>query len=119
MIEEMTASNTIEFDDFLKIDIRAGKITAAERVLKSDKLLKLTVDFGAMGSRQIIAGIGKSYSPEVLVGTITSFVVNLAPRKLMGLESHGMILAGENLLTPGDVTISFFVSAVTLGGRVG
>ncbi len=83
----------ITIDDFIAVDIRAGRVLSAERVPKSDKLLRLQVDFGSLGERQVLAGIGKSYSPEGLVGQKYAFLVNLPPRKMMGLESHGMILA--------------------------
>ncbi len=92
------AVTTLAFEDLQKVDLRVGKIVKAERVPKSDKLLCLQVDFGTATAqagdyRQIVAGIGKTYAPEDLIGRQTTFVTNLAPRKLMGLESHGMILA--------------------------
>jgi methionyl-tRNA synthetase len=85
---------TIAFDDFAKVELKLGEVKSAERVPKSDKLLKLQVDLGEpSGPRQIIAGIGLSYQPEQLVGKKLVIVANLAPRKLMGHESHGMVLA--------------------------
>lgn len=95
---EMVESQATEitFADFEKIDIRVGQIKSAERVPKSDKLLKLEVDFGLLGTRTILAGIGKAEaypSPAILVGNRYAFVVNLAPRKMMGILSHGMALA--------------------------
>lgn len=93
-METSQASSEITFDDFLKVDIRVGTIISAEKVEKSKKLLKLQVDFGEFGQRQILAGIAETFAvPEFLHGRQTLFVVNLAPRKMMGLESHGMILA--------------------------
>lgn len=86
----------ISFDDFAKVDIRTGTIEKAERVAKSDKLLKLDVNFGTLGSRVVLAGIGKSFEPEAVVGLTVLFVVNLAPRKMMGMESQGMILAAPD-----------------------
>ncbi len=84
----------ISYEDFQKIDVRVGTILAAEKVEKSDKLLKLDVDFGAViGKKQILTGMQKWYQPEDLVGMQTTFVANLAPRKMMGLESQGMIFA--------------------------
>ncbi len=84
----------ISFSDFEKLDIRAGTITSCGVVEGSEKLVKLTVDFGKeLGERQIIAGISKWYECNELVGKQALFVVNLEPRKLMGLESQGMILA--------------------------
>lgn len=86
----------ITFDDFVKVDIRAGTIHSAEAVPKSEKLLKLQVYFGEeIGTRTIMAGIAKSYSPENIKGLRVLAVVNLAPRKMMGVESHGMLLAGS------------------------
>ncbi len=85
----------IQYDDFAKMDIRIGTITAAERVPKSDKLLKLQVNDG-MGSRQILSGIAKHFAPEDLIGKQVTFLANLAPRKMMGHESAGMILMAED-----------------------
>lgn len=87
------ASKTISYDDFKKVKLVVGTVLLAERVPKSDKLLKLSVDIGEAVPRQIVAGIGKTFSPEYMVGKQFVFVANLPPRKLMGLESHGMILA--------------------------
>ncbi len=84
---------TINYDDFSKIDVRVGTIIVAERIEGSEKLLKLDVDFGEMGKRQILSGIAKWYTPEELVGLQTTFVVNLEPRKMMGMESQGMLFA--------------------------
>ncbi|QIP14416.1 methionine--tRNA ligase [Spirosoma aureum] len=87
--------NEITYDDFAKMDIRIGTITEAERVPKSDKLLKLKVDDG-LGGRQILSGIAKHFSPEDVIGKQVTFLANLAPRKMMGLESQGMILMAED-----------------------
>jgi methionyl-tRNA synthetase len=87
--------DTITYDDFAKLDIRIGTITEAERVPKSDKLLKLRVDDG-MGGRQILSGIAKHFAPEELIGKQVTFLANLAPRKMMGHESQGMILMAED-----------------------
>lgn len=83
-------------DEFQKMDLRVGKILAAERVEGSEKLLKLSIDIGE--SRQIISGIARSYAPEDLVGRKVVVIANLDPRMMMGLESQGMVLAahGEN-----------------------
>lgn len=86
----------ITFEDFLKVEMHIGTILSAERIPKSDKLLKLQIDFGNLGTRQIVAGIGHHFEPETIVGTKITAVLNLAPRKLMGIESHGMILAGSS-----------------------
>jgi methionyl-tRNA synthetase len=82
----------ISIDDFAKIELRVGKILAAERVPKSSKLLKLQVDLGTE-TRQIVAGIGTKYEPDALIGRLVAVVANLKPAKLMGIESQGMILA--------------------------
>lgn len=86
---------TIEFDDFTKIDLRTGTITAAEKVPKAKKLLKLTVDLGNE-ERTVVSGIAEFYKPEDLPGQTVVLVANLAPRKLRGVESQGMILMAEN-----------------------
>ena len=84
-------------DDFAKIDIRIVKVVSAERLEGSEKLIKLQVETGD-DTRQILAGIGKSYSPEDLVGRLLVAIVNLEPRIMMGEESQGMILAtGDDL----------------------
>lgn len=87
----------INFEDFIKLEIRIGKILSAEKVQDSNKLIKLKVDFGAE-QRQILACIAKYYEPESLVGKECPFVFNLAAKSLGGLESQGMILcpSGEN-----------------------
>jgi methionyl-tRNA synthetase len=98
----------IVFDDFGKIDIRIGTVTAAEKMPKSDKLLKLTVNTG-WETRIILSGIAKHFAPEEMVGKQVTFVANLAPRKMMGTESQGMILMAEDqdgklrLLQPNEV----------------
>lgn len=86
----------ISFEDFKKIELRIGLIKSAEPVDGSEKLLKLGVDFGELGERQILAGLAKNYSVDLLAGTKAVFVFNLEPRKLMGLESQGMILATDS-----------------------
>ena len=93
---------TIEFDDFAKMDIRIGEIIAAEKMDKSKKLLKLTVNDG-IKDRTILSGIAEYFKPEEVVGKQVSFLANLAPRKMMGLESEGMILMAEDA----DGSLSF------------
>ena len=80
-------------DEFRKVELRVGKILAAERVEGSEKLLKLQVDIGE--PRQIVSGIGKVYAPESLVGKEVVIVANLDPREMMGLTSQGMLLAAH------------------------
>jgi methionine--tRNA ligase beta chain len=82
----------ITFDDFIKLDIRIGTVIEAEKVPNSLKLLKLIIDFGDF-KRQILAGIATKYSPEDLLNKQIPVIVNLAPRKMAGLESQGMIMA--------------------------
>ncbi len=86
----------IEVDDFMKVDLRVALIKAAEKVEKSKKLVKLIVDAGDPEPRQILAGISEQYAPEDLVGRRVVIVANLQPRKLMGLESQGMVLAASD-----------------------
>jgi methionyl-tRNA synthetase len=85
----------VTIDDFSKLDIRVGTVVEAERMPKSDKLLKLTVNSG-LDKRTILSGIAKHYTPEELVGKQVTFIANLAPRKMMGIESKGMILMAED-----------------------
>ena len=85
----------ITFDDFVKVQLRVGKIIACEPVPKSNKLLKETVEFGEE-TRTVVSGIAKHYSPEEMVGKKVVFVTNLAPRKVCGILSEGMILAAED-----------------------
>ncbi|MBP3349062.1 MAG: methionine--tRNA ligase [Bacteroidaceae bacterium] len=97
----------IEFDDFTKLDIRVGKVLECTKVPKADKLLQFRIDDG-LGGRTIVSGIAKHYAPEELVGKNVCFVANLAPRKLRGIESQGMILSAEDadgrlvVITPAD-----------------
>lgn len=86
----------ITYEDFSKLDIRLGTIIDAQAVEGSLKLLKLNVDFGELGNRQILSGIAKDFKPEDLIGKQTTFVLNLATRKMMGLESQGMLFAIDN-----------------------
>lgn len=89
------AKPAITFDDFSKIDIRVATITAAEKVEKADKLLKLTLDTG-LDIRTVVSGIALNYSPEEIIGKQVCLLANLEPRKLRGIESSGMILMTEN-----------------------
>lgn len=103
-LKESAAMNTsnfppqkdeITFDDFMKMDIRVGEILTAERVPKADKLLKLTVDTG-VDKRTVVSGIAEHYAPEDIIGKKVSILLNLAPRKIRGVESQGMILMAED-----------------------
>lgn len=85
----------IVFDDFMKMDLRVGEIKTAEKVEKSNKLLKFTVDMG-LETRTILSGVAKHFSPEEMIGKKVTVMANLAPRKIMGVESQGMLLFAEN-----------------------
>jgi methionyl-tRNA synthetase len=89
------AKDETSFDDFSKMDIRIGTILEAERVPKTDKLLKLLIDTG-IDKRTVVSGIAGSYKPEEIIGQQVAILVNLAPRKIKGIESQGMILMAEN-----------------------
>jgi methionyl-tRNA synthetase len=86
----------IQYEDFAKLDIRLGKVIAAEKVPETDKLIKCTIDFGELGERTIVSGIAEWKSPEALVGKLLPYIVNLAPRMLKGVESQGMLLAASD-----------------------
>ncbi|MEO5955376.1 MAG: methionine--tRNA ligase [Nitrospiraceae bacterium] len=94
----------ITIDDFMKIQLKTAKVISAERVPKSEKLLKLQVSVGSE-QRQIVAGIGKKYEPEALIGKMIIIVANLKPAKLMGIESQGMVLAAGDSEVRGLATI--------------
>jgi methionyl-tRNA synthetase len=85
----------ISYEDFDKLDLRVGKVIAAVKVPKADKLLNLTVDLG-FEQRTILSGIAAYYQPEELLGKLVTVVVNLAPRKIRGIESQGMLLMAGN-----------------------
>jgi methionyl-tRNA synthetase len=109
-----SASATVSFDDFQKLDLRVGRIVTAEPVPKANKLLKLTVDVG-QEQRTVVAGIAASYRPEALVGKSIILVANLAPRTLRGVESQGMVLAAES---DGQIVLASFDSPVHPGSQV-
>jgi methionyl-tRNA synthetase len=108
--------DTVAFKDFEKIDIRVGHIKACERVKKANKLLKFTLDDGSGTDRTIVSGIAKYYEPEDLIGRDVLFIANLAPRKLMGIESQGMILSAENF--DGDLSVTTILRDVKPGSKV-
>ncbi len=91
--ESAAAPSHISIEDFAKVELRVGQVLTAERIPKADKLLKFTIDLGEAAPRQILAGIAQYYEPEKLIGRKVIVVANLAPRKMRGLESQGMILA--------------------------
>ena len=87
----------IQYDDFAKLDIRIGRVVAAEMIPDADKLIKCTVNFGELGERIIVSGIAEWKKPEELVGRQLPYVINLAPRVLRGVESQGMLLAASDV----------------------
>ncbi len=105
----------ITIDDFAKVELRVAQILVAERVPKADKLLRLEVDLGTE-KRQILAGIAEYYEPEKLIGRKIVIVANLAPRKMRGLESNGMLLAAS--LEGGAPVLAGFLEDVPLGARL-
>lgn len=107
---------TIDYSDFEKLDIRVGKIKVCEKVQKADKLLKFTIDDGSGKDRTIVSGISKHYKPEELTGKEVCFIANLAPRKLMGIESQGMILSAENF--NGGLSVTRVDREVSPGSQV-
>ena len=112
-----TANDKIGIEDFAKVEMRVGQIKTAERIVGADKLLKLTVDIGTE-IRQICAGIAQFYEPEKLVGRKVAVVVNLAPRKLRGVESNGMIMAAAVGPEGRPVLVGFPDEDVEIGARL-
>lgn len=104
---EAEQKQEITFDQFIALDIRMAKIVAVEEIEGADKLLKITLDVGDLGERTVAAGVKAWYTADELIGKIIPYLANLAPRKLRGVESQGMILAagGERavLLHPEEV----------------
>ena len=105
----------IDISEFAKVELRAAKILAAEKISGSKKLVKLQVDLGSE-QRQVVAGIAESYAPEALVGRTIVLVANLKPAKLMGVESNGMVLAGSG--EGGKAILCAFESEVAPGTKV-
>lgn len=98
----MTIKDQITFDDFIKVDLRVATIEQAELHPNADRLVKLQIDLGPMGKRQICAGIKGYYEPETLVGRQIIVVANLAPRKIRGEQSNGMLLAASAVAVEGE-----------------
>jgi methionyl-tRNA synthetase len=105
----------ISIDDFAKVDLRVAQVKVAERVKGADKLLRLEVDLGTE-VRQLVAGIAEAYEPESLIGRKVVIVANLAPRKLRGLESNGMIVAASP--DGGKPVLASFLEDVPIGTRL-
>lgn len=108
--------STVSFEDFEKLDIRVGTIKNCEKVKKANKLLKFTIDDGTGTDRTIVSGIAKFYKPEELIGKQVCFIANFAPRKLMGIESQGMILSAENF--DGSLSVTRIDRDVKPGSQV-
>jgi methionyl-tRNA synthetase len=111
----VAAAAKIGIEDFAKVEMRVGQVKSAERVAGADKLLQLQVDIGDE-VRQIVAGLALAYKPEVLVGRKVVVVTNLAPRKLRGVESNGMIVAAS--LPDGAPVLAGFLEDVPVGARL-
>ncbi len=108
-------NDKISIDDFSKVELRVGLVKVAERVPKADKLLRLEIDIGTE-VRQVLAGIAEAYAPETLIGRKVVIVANLAPRKLRGMESNGMIVAAS--LESGKPVLAGFLEDVPIGARL-
>jgi len=113
--EQAAGPQTISIDDFVKVELRVAQVLVAERIPKADKLLRLEVDLG-YEKRQILAGIAQYYEPEKLIGRKIVIVANLAPRKMRGLESNGMLLAAS--LPDGAPVLAGFLEDVPIGARL-
>ena len=113
-IEIAPFKDYIEFEDFEKLDIRVGKVIECEKVPKSSKLLRFTLQTGSE-TRQILSGISKYHKPEELIGKNVIFIANLKPRKMMGLESQGMILSAEY---QDDLTVLTTLNDIQSGAEI-
>ncbi len=111
----VAAAAKIGIEDFAKVEMRVGQVKTAERVAGADRLLQLQVDIGDE-VRQIVAGLALAYKPEELVGRKVVVVTNLAPRKLRGVESNGMIVAAS--LPDGAPVLAGFLEDVPVGARL-
>lgn len=110
-------SENVAFDDFLKMDIRVGTVLECQKVPKTDKLLQFTIDDGIQ-KRTIISGIAQHYEPEKLIGKQVCFIANFEPRKLRGIESHGMILSAVDYKT-GELKVATIDGSVSPGSKIG
>lgn len=111
----MDVKPEVSLDDFLKLDIRVGTIVVVDEIPGSEKLWRLEVDFGDE-KRQILSGIKKWYTAETLLGRQAMFIVNLAPRMMMGLESKGMLLAGHG--ENGEAVLYLFDTKIPPGTKI-
>jgi methionyl-tRNA synthetase len=111
-----SGSSEVTIDEFSKMDLRAGKVLACERVPKADKLLKLTIDLGEAAPRTIVSGVAQAYTPEELIGRTVAVVANLPKKPLRGIESHGMVLFATG--GPRGLTVVEVREDVPPGSRV-
>jgi len=114
--EEPEKDDLITLDQFQQVDLRVAEIVTAERVPKSDKLLKIEVSLGGEEKRQVVAGIAEHYEPEVLIGKKVLFVANLKPVKLRGVLSQGMLLAATN--EDGGLSLTALDRDMPAGSRI-
>lgn len=115
--EAQAEASFIEIGDFAKVELRVGQVMTAERIPKSDKLLRFTIDLGETEPRQVLAGIAEHYEPEKMIGRKVVVVANLKPRKLRGFESQGMILAAS-IGDEGKPVLASFLEDVPNGARL-
>jgi len=108
----VATTDQLSFDEFMKVQLRTAKVLTAEKIEKADKLLRLEIEVGE-GTRQLVAGVAEFYQPDELVGKTIVIVANLAPKKIRGVESHGMLLAARNKVDGKDV-----LRLVTLDGEL-
>lgn len=109
----------IQYEDFEKLDIRIGEIVAAEMVPDTDKLIKCTINFGEIGERTIVSGIKEFIEPEELIGKHLPYLINLEPRKLRGVVSEGMLLAGAPKIEGGERGLTLLESNAPAGTTIG
>ena len=114
--QQPTTASQIAIDDFSKVDLRVGLVLSAEPVKGADKLLHLKIDIGEPEPRTIVAGIAEAYRPEQMVGRKVVIVANLAPRKLRGITSQGMIVAAS--IDGGKPVLAGFLEDVPVGARL-
>ncbi len=105
---------TINYEDFIKVDLRIAKIIEAERVEGSTKIIKTIIDLGEE-KRQVLAGIGEFYSPEELINKFVAVVANLSPKKIMGMDSEGMILAVKD---EEDLSLLTINKEIEIGSKI-
>jgi len=115
-VETKVEEKVLSFDDWVKVELRVGLIEGVDDIEGKDKLYKLSVDFGEQGKRTILAGLKPYYSKEEIQGKKTTFVFNLAPRKMAGFESQGMILAAKN--NENKYKITFIDDSVPQGTKL-